>query len=180
MFMSIPQCIILEIPDALSQWWHCYDFHWVILQIPAKSCNVGMLSTFLIDYQSSKLIHYPTDWNVLYVLMCHDSYCHCRAKFMDTHREYSYNEHSCIAFVCIDTETTQHASKPSKAYWIHLSTPDMVYEKRCKKAIYTQNKAWNRVKYWLSCKILPQSSPDSTIMNPNNLGIWGVQCAPAI
>ena len=33
MFVSIPQCIILEIPENLSQW---YDFDRVIMEIPEK------------------------------------------------------------------------------------------------------------------------------------------------
>ena len=43
MFMSIPQCIILEIPDTLND--SVYDFDWVFLEIPEKNCNMGMLFT---------------------------------------------------------------------------------------------------------------------------------------
>ena len=35
MLMSIPLCIILEVPNTLSQWKHI-DFDWVFLEIPMK------------------------------------------------------------------------------------------------------------------------------------------------
>ena len=40
MLTSIPQCIISEIPDESVN-----DFDWVFLEIPVKSCIVGMLLT---------------------------------------------------------------------------------------------------------------------------------------
>ena len=42
MIMSIPQCIILEILDTLSQ---KHNFDWVFLEIPAETCIEGMLLT---------------------------------------------------------------------------------------------------------------------------------------
>ena len=42
--MSIPQCIILEIPND-----SIYDFDRVSLEIPVKNCIVGMLLTCLIS-----------------------------------------------------------------------------------------------------------------------------------
>ena len=47
--MSIPQCIILEIPDTLSRWYHIYDFDWVFLELPLEKCIVGMLLTCPIN-----------------------------------------------------------------------------------------------------------------------------------
>ena len=47
MFISIPQCIILEIPEPLSQWQ--LDFDRVFLEIPLDNCIVGMLLTCTIE-----------------------------------------------------------------------------------------------------------------------------------
>ena len=38
-----PQCIILEIPDTLTD--SRYEFDWVFPEIPIKNCIVGMLLT---------------------------------------------------------------------------------------------------------------------------------------
>ena len=46
----MPQCIILEIPDTLSQWYHIR--FWVFLEIQVKNCILGMLLICLIDLQN--------------------------------------------------------------------------------------------------------------------------------
>ena len=46
--MSIPQCIILEIPDTLIAF---YNFNRVLLEIPNINCIVGMLLTCPIIIQ---------------------------------------------------------------------------------------------------------------------------------
>ena len=44
--MSGPQCIILETPGTGND--SINDFNWVFLEIPVKSCIVGMLLTYPI------------------------------------------------------------------------------------------------------------------------------------
>ena len=48
MFMSIPQCVILEIPDTLRQWLHIL-FWWSISGNSSKNCIVGILPTCPIN-----------------------------------------------------------------------------------------------------------------------------------
>ena len=48
-----------------------------------------------------------------------------------------------------------------------------------KKAIYTDDKAYNKVlKCWAGGKIQPQTGTEISIINPDHLEIWGVQYAP--
>ena len=52
--MSIPQCIIFEFPDTLSQWQHI-RFWLSISEIPVKKCIVGMLLTCPISVYQIKV-----------------------------------------------------------------------------------------------------------------------------
>ena len=48
MFMSIPQCIILEFPDSTQSMIAYEDFDYVFLEIPVKTYIVRMLLTWAI------------------------------------------------------------------------------------------------------------------------------------
>mgnify|MGYP001795280752 CR=1 FL=1 len=56
--MTIPQCIILEIPDTLSQWWQKWA-DWIILELLVKNRIAGMFLTRHILVKTVKKYLFP-------------------------------------------------------------------------------------------------------------------------
>ena len=127
MLKSIPRCINLKFPGALSQLKHIhvcynYDLNWVglIREIQVQNCIVGLLSTCLILTELTVVLFCSMIDLILSTSSVFPSRV-CRSLLADSLANLSFNLRSSSNVLFCETSLSKRASLWSKSEDYHIS-----------------------------------------------------------